>query len=476
MQDFFMGVVVEVEELGLGEAPPETTPPQGVIIAHRESDGWIRKYLYKSTRDLSGRISRSKVLHAEIAPTAEMGAAAEAPAPAQRETPAPVPVNSDQQIRFSQPVRVNVPGMGNGNGFGPTLGSIPTRPAVGPAPVNVMGSSVPTARQAPVMDNRLNLPASSGVKIVSNGPSLGQAQTQPPAAAPAPQDIPIPMTPAPAPAPAAAPAAPPAISAAPPPTPSTLPVACLKPIQLQDGTIINPDDTLTLKDFCAMIPYLKELLGSSQPKAPGRPGTIPLSSSPFLPSFGPAGSPFGQGGGGGFGGGGGGGGSPSGAGPIGVVTGPTPVGGPSQGTQGPPGATGPAGPGSFIDGIQKNNANFTNIGAMAIVPQTTFTIVVGGNGNVNISFSAELGAVFAQNFDVFAGVQIDSTQYELWRDTENQGSGGDSVSNLTASGELFINLTPGSHTVSMVYGQSPLNPFTLRANPSTPASIIAKHS
>ncbi len=353
------------------------------------------------------------------------------------------------------------------------------RAAQVPAPVNPMGASIPPVRQTSGTDSRLNLPSSASIKIISNGPALGQMasppavdQAQPPTIPGSRQDIPIPMTPPPA--------APPQVSAAPAPTPSTLPAACLKAIQLPDGTVINPDDVITLKDLCAMIPYLKEA-GLGAPKGPVRPGgPIPVvSNTPGqmmggLPSFGPAGSPFGQGGGGG-----GGGNVVVGPGPIGVVTGPTPVGGPGQGTQGPIGPVGPAGAGSIIDGVQKNNANFFNSGAMAIVPGTTFTITVGGNGNVSLFFSFEMSPNlgFASVYNVLAGIQIDSTQYELWRKDEIQGAGGDRVTAMSAAGVLFINLSPGTHTISLIYGSSPAgNPWTLVASPTNPASIIAQHS
>lgn len=456
-----MGTVVEVEEFGLGENPPDTTPPQGVVIVRRESDGWVRKYLYKAANDLSGQKHETKVLISEIPPNPTLGEVSPAPAPAA------VAQAQDQPLRFSQPVRVNLAGLGSGQS--PLGGQVPvTQP--------MMRHAALSPTQAPEMDSRLNLPGRSAVKISQRAPlgmgaspviptlgqipsSAGPAPGPAPAPAPARSDVPLPLSKSPAP-------------------PASLPVACTIPMTMPDGTVLNPDDALLFKDFCALIPYLLDQVSKASPK--GRPGTIPLSQGPVpggLPSFGPAGGPFGGGGGGGFGGGGGN--AQAGPGPVGVVTGPTPVGGPNQaGAPGPAGPAGPAGPGSVIDGVKKIDGNFLNVGAMIVVPGTTFQIVVGGDGKTNISFGFELTPFpFASVYDVFAGIEIDGVQYQLWRNAEVQGSGGDLVTAISASGEYYDVLSVGTHTVSLVYGQSPAgNPWALVASSTNPASIIAKHS
>lgn len=452
MQDFFMGAQVELDELALGEAPPAVTPPQGVILTELHTDGWTRRYLYKSRVDALGKAHPSKILVSEIP----------GDAPVQMGTEAP---SQDHEIHLSRPVRVGIPSMG-----GNPLGTVPMASGFPTTPISGMPS--------PAMgDSRVNLPAHTAVPLLRQGAFLGQLPTAPPAAPAAPDagsDVPLPL----------ANATPPDASAPPPPDagPLTLPACATAPIQLPDGTIINPDDAITLKDLCVMIPYLEKRLQQDMPQqqnGPVRPGgPIPLSRGfPGLPSFGPAGSGFAQGGFGGAGGGGGG--NPPGAGPIGVVTGPTPTGGPGQsGGPGPVGPVGPPGPGNIIDGIQKTDGNFANTGAMAIIPGTTFDIVVGGNGNVALMFSAALEAPSrASIFNIFGGIQIDSTQYQLWESSEEQGAGSDQVFSMTMTGTLFINLPLGTHTISMIYGDNPAeNHFTVVTSPTQPASVIAQHS
>lgn len=404
MKDFFMGSVVEIEEFALGEAPPEVTPPHGVILTQRENDGWTRRYLYRRYSDLSGKHVESKVLYSEKRPDA------------------------------SELVR------------GVTQVAIPFQP-VAPA-------------AAPAMDGRLRFPMNTQVKL------MGQAAPAPAApAAAASADQPVPLSQAPA----AAPAAPPA---------PALPAVCDRAMQLPDGTILNPDDAITFKDFCALLPYIMEQKKSqTQAQGPARPGgPIPLSN-PFgaTPSFGPAGGPFAQGGGGG-----GGGGTP-GPGPIGVINSPVIQGAGQPGTQGPPGApgpAGPAGPGSALDGA-KIVVPFTNGGVMAVVPGSTFQIVVAGDGKCEFNFSAILTRIAprASIWDVMMGIQIGATQYLLWEDNMEIGAGSDQGYAMTAAATLFETLAPGTYQVSLLYGYNPgLNGWMLDATAVHPASISCKHS
>jgi len=439
MRDFFMGAEVELEELALGASAPDTTPPQGVLMSHLESDGWIRKYVYKASRGVLGR-SDSKLLVGEIPP--EPGFQMEG---ARESSP-----EAERSVRLSKPVRVNVPMMGSA--YGPQI---------------QLNMGVQTKiRQTPHVptDTRLNLPPGASIPLSRQGPFLGQVPTA--------SQVPPPAAPLPPPA------------GSPEAVPAPLPSGpdCNRPLQLPDGTVLNPDDTLTLKDFCAMIPYLQKLMGKeagvSPDNGPIRPGgPIPLSAG--VPSFGPAGGPFAQGG---FGGGGGGGGTP-GAGPIGVVNGATPVGGPNQGTQGPPGPVGPAGApgaGNIVDGAQKTDGNFQNIGAMMPIPGLSGLFTIGADGKALISFNFILSADFPGDsiYDVFAGIRIDATQYQLWQNGEQQGAGGDKVFTTTAFGTILVTgLTPGDHTISVVYGDNPaLNHFSVVTSPSEPANLVVQHS
>ncbi len=434
MRDFFMGAEVEVEELGLGDPAPEVTPPQGVIVSRLEADGWVRKYLYKSIS--GGR--PSEIMVGEVPPDPALGESAPY-------------VDSDAPVRL--------------DGFALMRGGRPQMQA-GPIPISAH------------MEGRLSLPGQTSVPLIQQTPFLGQTPTAPPAA-PVQQTVSVPTGDA---------GLPPAEALPPPPPAPALP-DCASPLQLPDGTVVNPDDPVTLKELCAMLPYIAKYVEQQAKVDEGptglmRPnGAIPLSRSNYgsVPSFGPAGGPFAQGGGGGGGGGGG----PAGFGPVGVINPATPVGGPGQGNTGPQGPPGPPGVGNVIDGIAKTDGDFLNTGAMAIIPGTSKVITVGGpvlgDGTtpVAISFSMELdaGIVPAQIFDVFAGIDIDGTQYQLWRQGEQQGAGSDKVFRLSASGTLYVTLTPGPHTISICYGDNAgENPFTVTTAPGQPACWTAQHA
>lgn len=421
MRDYYMGNEVEIEELPLGSLPPAETPPYGVLMTELGHDGSSRKIRFTAVRDSLGIVRKSRLVIGET------------------------------------PARAYDPGQENLTPFVPVGNQRMEASSIDQA--------VPFLRQqnASMGDSRLNLPPGTAVRLV-NSPHMGQQQPAAPMPA-QPQDTPLPVS-----------VEPDAAQTEPGATPS-LP-DCTRALQLPDGAIIQPDDSITLKELCSLLPYISKYVeqAESRDQSQGliRPGgPIPLSNPAMrgVPSFGPAGGSFG-------GGGGGGGGSPPGAGPIGVVNSPTPIGA-GQGTQGPPGPAGPAGPGSAISGVAKTDGNVLNVGPMSVVPGTTFTITVGGDGKVVLSFSFELSPQlgFASIYDVFAGVEVDGTQYQLWRNSEQQGAGDDKVLALSASGVLILTLSAGDHTISLLYGDQPgLNHFYLVAQPNEPASIVAQYS
>ena len=128
MRDYFMGAEVELEELALGDAGPDVTPPQGVILTHIESDGWTRKYLYKSSYDSLGSRKHSKIMISEVRPDPGFEGSYEA-----------APQQPERQVNFSRPAGI------------PTMGS----PFGSQIPLQVPGAS---QRSSPVSDNRLSLP------------------------------------------------------------------------------------------------------------------------------------------------------------------------------------------------------------------------------------------------------------------------------------------------------------------------------
>lgn len=144
------------------------------------------------------------------------------------------------------------------------------RPAL-PTRAPVLGMERLSGRASPVM-------SPSSLPLMQNGPRLGQI-------APSGQG------------PSAAPQGP-------------EPGACPGPIEMPDGHTVNPEDPITFKDLCTIMPYLIESLkGPQGPQGP-RTGPVPLTGqapggatviSPPSGMFGQGGAPGGGGGMMGFG-------------------------------------------------------------------------------------------------------------------------------------------------------------------------------
>jgi hypothetical protein len=260
--------------------------------------------------------------------------------------------------------------------------------------------------------------------------------------------------------------------------------ACPKdaPVELSDGTIIQPEDRVSLKQLCEIVPLILETMQGAQAQGKGQvaPGqTVPISgrapgsfSSPVANGFGgrpgaiapPAG--FGQqgggGGGGGFGGGGGG------RGPAGPA--------------GPPGPQGPAGApglGSILGGQLKTSGSFTVAGAPQVIPNYFVNFTVSRQGNVTIRASANFNrpGVDATLPDIQFGLQVDGTNYILAELQEQQGAGDDHVNKWHVMIELFLeNMAPGDHVVRGIYSGGSIggDPMTFIAEPDLPAVMVVQ--
>jgi hypothetical protein len=265
--------------------------------------------------------------------------------------------------------------------------------------------------------------------------------------------------------------------------------ACPKdaPVELSDGTIIKPEDSIRLKDLCEIVPLILETIAGQNAQGgkggvtPGAP--VPISgrapgafTSPVAPGFGGrpgsiTGAPgFGQpgqagggGGGGGFGGGGGGG----------------------RGPAGPPGPAGPQGPagapglGSILGGQLKTSGSFTVAGAPQVIPNYFVNFTVSRQGNVTIRASANFNrpGVDATLPDIQFGLQVDGTNYILAELQEQQGAGDDHVNKWHLMIELFLeNMAPGDHVVRGIYSGGSIggDPMTFIAEPDLPAVMVVQ--
>lgn len=337
MGEFYMGE--EIAELELGSPLPAVLPSKGLIVPSLDGDGWTRKYLHQD----GGR----KILISEIPPP--------------KGSPA---MGESRPIPFAgRPGAGNVPSLPFQGNQTPLPGKSPFgigqpmegRPGQGTVPVRGLGAPIPS-----LLPIRL---------AQSSDPTLPAAPTAP---APAAGGTPVPFD-------------------------GDCKV-CPGPMEMPDGRIIQPEDSITLKDICAMMPVLLDRacgpggFQKSQEAAPQGPyPTQPIRVTPGFPGMGPGNGPFGQGAG--FGGaGGGGGGLP---GPLGVVQG-TPVGG-FNGSAGP-GPTGPAGPGTGIAFVTKTDGDFSaGPGSFIPIPGTSFTFNQAKTGPVLFMINAIFGCNDAQN-------------------------------------------------------------------------------
>lgn len=260
------------------------------------------------------------------------------------------------------------------------------------------------------------------------------------------------------------------------------------PVELSDGTVVKPDDTIRLRDLCEIVPLILETMQAAAAATPGPTGRVtpgmpvpvrggvPGFNSRVAPGFGskpgsiaPAGS-FGQQGGQGGGGGGGGGGGFGGGG--GGRGGPGPAGAP-----GAVGPAGPAGPGSFIAGQLKTSGSFLAVGAPVPIPNyfVNFDVLVAGDVLIIVSanFTRFPGA---QLPNVTLGVQVDGVDFPLALWTGNVGGGGGNITDLHITAPLFLNLGVGSHVVRGIYsGGFPGSEMTFVALPNMPAMLTVQH-
>lgn len=463
MTDFYMGHELGAQELPLGTPPPPITPPDGVIISRVEPDGWTRKYLYKSKREMSGKIVDSSLLISEHPPKG----------PVVRQE---VPIETHQT--FAMPPVLPPPVQPRHDPLQPP----PIGQTVKPIPLMATGR-VP-GRSGPFQ------PIQTGELSITNRPVLGQANLPMLANAPG-RNLKLGQA---APPPAAPSTQPPAGSEA--SAPAQLPPP--GPMQLPDGRVIQLDDPITLEQLWQMLPYILKCAppgtaqappGPPQAQAPVPGGPIPVqpANGAGFPGFGPSTGAFGQGGFQGQGGGGGGGGGLPG--PLGPVSPniPLPVsgGGGGPGPAGPAGPPGPPGAGSGVDFLVKTDGDFTaGPGAFVPVPGTLLSFVQAQTGPVIFLINAVLGCDGAQN-DALA-IRVDGTTIiPLQAQLFHTFVGGVDPFFEAASANYPMTLATGTHTVEIMLrgigagefcSASGLGiPATIGATPDTPLTLTVIH-
>ena len=256
------------------------------------------------------------------------------------------------------------------------------------------------------------------------------------------------------------------------------------PVELSDGKVVYPDDTVTLKDICEIVPLIIETIlktaGGPGRVAPGQ--QVPIAGNPnafgptLIPGFGPKpgaiapmGGLFGQqgGGGGGFPAGGGGG-----------RGGPGPQGAP--GIQGPPG---PPGPGTIEPPVVKTDGDFTVASASPFVPVPGTQIMFNQetDGSAIVLIQAVLGAAGAGATNGQIGLRVDGADMPLTANLIHTLVAGVGQFLASVHASIPLLLSKGTHTVeAVVRGDSALYapvglPVTVQANPLVPLYLSVIH-
>lgn len=258
------------------------------------------------------------------------------------------------------------------------------------------------------------------------------------------------------------------------------------PVELSDGTVIQPDDTIRLRDLCEIVPLIIDTMMGQL--ASGKNGVTPGQAVPVrgqsptgpAPGFGskpgsiagtsPFGGPAsgGGGGGGGFGGGGGGRGKTGPAGPAGPV--------------GPPG---PAGPGTIEPPVAKTDGDFIVAASSPFVPipgtQLTFTQQTDGHAVALIQAVFGGGGGGGGDTNGQIGLRVDGVDFPLTANLIHTFASGVAQFLASVHASIPLSLAAGSHTIEIVVrGDSALvvpvgSPVRVSANPSIPLYLSLIH-
>lgn len=245
-------------------------------------------------------------------------------------------------------------------------------------------------------------------------------------------------------------------------------------VELPDGRVLLPEDTLTLGDFLELLPLLleggaaaglapgKEVPVRGMPGAPmgapgaqARPGALPGAGPTFGPASGRAGGGFVASGGGG------------------------------RGPKGDRGPQGLPGPGTIPVPVFKTDGDFTVVSASPFVevPGTEITFTQQTPGATALFF---VQAVFGGNSvagrtNGQLGVRIDGVDFPLTANLLHTGAAGVDAFLAGVHATLPQALAVGAHTASVVVrGDAALgaptgSPVTVQANATIPLAFSVIH-
>ena len=224
-------------------------------------------------------------------------------------------------------------------------------------------------------------------------------------------------------------------------------------MEMPDGRVVEPGDSITWSDLCALMPYLSDAMyerqafraRASRGIVPGQsvtlPGMQPNGMSPIAAPdlFGQAGGQVAQyGGAGGFVASGGGGGQPG-----------------KQGVPGVRGDQGIVGPGADIDFIVKTDGDFeAAAGAFIPVPGTSKAFTTTEAGAALFFVQATLGCD-AKNTQI--GIRVDGVDHPLTGNLIVQSGGGESAPLAPGVSNFPVELAAGAHTMAVILRGLPVS-------------------
>lgn len=230
---------------------------------------------------------------------------------------------------------------------------------------------------------------------------------------------------------------------------------CPGAVEMPDGRVIEPGDSVSLKDLCELVPFLVESLTDLQSKVNGQM-VVPTQ-----------GGPYGRPTGGWVGGGGG---APG-----------------AAGLPGPAGAVGAAGPGSIVEPpAVKVDGDFTaGAGAFVPVPGTTVPFSMLAAGVAEIKAIVTLGSaltLFCESVQI--GVRIDGTDYPLTVRLISTAAPGVDEYLIGQCFSFPITLAAGAHIADLLirgllpgeFGAGLGTSAAVSANPSIPLIMTVSHS
>lgn len=141
-----------------------------------------------------------------------------------------------------------------------------------------------------------------------------------------------------------------------------------------------------------------------------------------------------------------------------------------------PAAIAPSAGALVIDGVNKMDGSFTS-GSVVPVPGTAVSFMVTAPGNAFFAISGSLEPVAVTEItNAILGIRVDGVDYSLAQTSEQQGAGDDRMFVMHLAGSLTLPMTVGPHQAQLLFGNvGGVNQFALHASADHPATLSIVH-